>query len=35
MTPMVLSPPATAARVRTEFAAWGPVVATSGFKAEE
>jgi tripartite-type tricarboxylate transporter receptor subunit TctC len=35
ITPMVLSPQATAARVRTEFAAWGPVVATSGFKAEE
>jgi tripartite-type tricarboxylate transporter receptor subunit TctC len=35
LTPMVLSPQATALRLRTELAAWGPVVAVSGFKAEE
>ena len=35
LTPMVLSPQATALRLRTELAAWGPVVAASGFKAEE
>ncbi|UPY38948.1 tripartite tricarboxylate transporter substrate binding protein [Sediminicoccus sp. KRV36] len=34
ITPGVLSPEATAARLRADFAAWGPVVAASGFTAE-
>jgi tripartite-type tricarboxylate transporter receptor subunit TctC len=35
MTPMVLSPGATAARLAAEFAAWGPTVRASGFTPEE
>ncbi len=35
LTPMVLSPQATAARIRAEYAAWGPVVRASGFTSEE
>lgn len=35
LMPTVLSPQATAVRLRTELAAWGQVVAASGFKAEE
>jgi tripartite-type tricarboxylate transporter receptor subunit TctC len=35
LTPMVLSAQATALRLRTELAVWGPVVAASGFNAEE
>jgi tripartite-type tricarboxylate transporter receptor subunit TctC len=35
LTPMALSPAATAARIHTELAAWEPVVRASGFTAEE
>jgi tripartite-type tricarboxylate transporter receptor subunit TctC len=35
MTPMVLSPAETGARLAREFAAWGPVVRASGFTPEE
>jgi tripartite-type tricarboxylate transporter receptor subunit TctC len=35
VTPNVLSPEATAARLRAEHAAWGPIVRASGFTAEE
>ena len=35
MTPMVLSPAETGARLAREFAAWGPVVRASGFTPEK
>lgn len=35
MTPMVLSPAETGARLAREFGAWGPVVRASGFTPEE
>ena len=35
ITPMVLPPRATTARIRAEFEAWGPIVRASGFTAEE
>jgi tripartite-type tricarboxylate transporter receptor subunit TctC len=35
VAPLVLDPAATAARIRAEFDAWGPVVRASGFTAEE
>lgn len=34
MTPLVLSPEETAARLAREFAAWGPAVRASGFTPE-
>lgn len=35
VTPMTLTPAATAARLRGEYAAWGASVAASGFRVEE
>jgi tripartite-type tricarboxylate transporter receptor subunit TctC len=35
MAPLALTPAETGARLRAEFAAWGPVVQASGFRAEE
>jgi tripartite-type tricarboxylate transporter receptor subunit TctC len=35
MTPLVLTPAETGARIRREYAAWGPVVSASGFRPEE
>lgn len=35
MMPLVLTPADTAARIRREYAAWGAIVAASGFRAEE
>lgn len=35
VSPLALTPAATAARIRGEYAAWAPIVAASGFRAEE
>jgi tripartite-type tricarboxylate transporter receptor subunit TctC len=35
MAPLVLAPAATSARIHSEYVAWAPIVAASGFKAEE
>jgi hypothetical protein len=35
MTPMVLSPAATAERIRMERERWGPIVRANGFSADD